>query len=550
MSARTHSNTPATRNPFTASDSELTELAFKSRNPFDHIAVETVDDDGATEVRYVMTRRGPDVDPAEYEVPDAVAVEVMILWGESVLHVAHLTPPRCFYVGEEESKNVKCDYFLPQDKLGVARAPVVLFDSSEGVSLVLLQNAKGFVELPGVGRRSLETLRAQSECRACAEIPGAHQVRLDMGAKARVVLGDISFLVTVGNAGRKAAASGLMQRDWTTSLYVGLSMAVHAGMLAAMAAFMPSLGLTEEDSAANDQLYLMQQYLSATAEPVQEAREADQVADDKHADDQSGGSGQRATGSEGSMGNPASRQSNGTYGVHGDKENKDPHIANRAAIEEASKFGLIGILNAGVGGDPDAPTAPWGRDDSWGNDPLSARGNMWGDSIRDATGAGGLGLSGIGEGGNGRGEGIGLGSIGTIGRGAGLGDGQGIGNGHGFLPSGHKPKPPTVRLPGVTTVTGKLPPEVIQRIVRQNFGRFRVCYEGGLRGNPSLQGRVSVRFIIGRDGAVSNVSNAGSDLPDPNVVQCVSSAFYGLSFPEPEGGIVSVVYPILFQPGE
>ena len=54
---------------------------------------------------------------------------------------------------------------------------------------------------------------------------------------------------------------------------------------------------------------------------------------------------------------------------------------------------------------------------TWG----TAYGSMWGDTIGDAFGAGGLGLSGIGEGGGGSGEGIGLGSIGTIGHGAGTG---------------------------------------------------------------------------------------------------------------------------------
>jgi hypothetical protein len=43
---------------------------------------------------------------------------------------------------------------------------------------------------------------------------------------------------------------------------------------------------------------------------------------------------------------------------------------------------------------------------------------MWGDTIADSFGAGGLGLSGIGEGGGGYGEGIGLGSIGTLGHGS------------------------------------------------------------------------------------------------------------------------------------
>ncbi len=108
---------------------------------------------------------------------------------------------------------------------------------------------------------------------------------------------------------------------------------------------------------------------------------------------------------------------------------------------------------------------------------------------------------------------------------------------------------PRVRM-GAVSVSGRLPPEVIQRIVRQNFGRFRLCYENGLRNNPNLQGRVGVRFVIGRDGAVSNVRNGGSDLPDGAVVSCVVRSFQSLNFPQPEGGIVTVVYPVMFSPGD
>ncbi len=219
-------------------------------------------------------------------------------------------------------------------------------------------------------------------------------------------------------------------------------------------------------------------------------------------------------------------------------------------LKDAAEFGMIGLLNSGAGGDPNAPTAPWGRDDSLGNDPMSARGNMWGDAIGDGFGAGGLGLSGIGEGGGGRaeGQGIGLGSIGTIGHGAGTGTGQGFGSGHGRLGGAHRSAPPQIKA-GAISVTGRLPPEVIQRIVRQNFGRFRLCYENGLRNNPNLQGRVAVRFVIGRDGSTAGVSNGGSDLPDSAVVSCVVRAFNGLSFPMPEEGVVTVTHPILFSPG-
>lgn len=94
-----------------------------------------------------------------------------------------------------------------------------------------------------------------------------------------------------------------------------------------------------------------------------------------------------------------------------------------------------------------------------------------------------------------------------------------------------------------------LPAELVQRVVRQNFGRFRNCYEEGLRRNPSLTGRVTARFVIDRVGAVTLAQNGGSDLPDSAVISCVLSAFYGLSFPAPDNGIVRVSYPILFSVG-
>ncbi len=153
--------------------------------------------------------------------------------------------------------------------------------------------------------------------------------------------------------------------------------------------------------------------------------------------------------------------------------------------------------------------------------------------------------------GGGRGEGIGLGNFGAL---SGFGHGSGAGSGGaspcpGALSGGARVKAPKIR-EGATSVNGRLPPEVIQRIVRQNFGRFRLCYEAGLRNNPALQGRVAVKFVIDRKGAVASAADGGSDMPDASVVSCVVRSFSNLSFPEPEGGIVTVVYPILFAPGD
>jgi hypothetical protein len=202
---------------------------------------------------------------------------------------------------------------------------------------------------------------------------------------------------------------------------------------------------------------------------------------------------------------------------------------DRRAEKEAAQFGLIGLASSPA-------------DVRFPEDDKPVSGNSLGERIGDSFGAGGLGLSGVGEGGGGRGQGIGLGNFSQTDHAA------GIGNGLGRLSAGHSVAAPRIR-EGATSVSGRLPPEVIQRIVRQNFGRFRLCYEHGMRSRPDLRGRVVVRFIIDPSGAVSMTADSGSDLPDQGVVQCVTRAFGNLSFPATDAP-VTVVYPIVFAPGE
>ena len=116
---------------------------------------------------------------------------------------------------------------------------------------------------------------------------------------------------------------------------------------------------------------------------------------------------------------------------------------------------------------------------------------------------------------------------------------------------GHGPAKPGPSLrEGAVEVSGRLPPEVIMRIVRQNFGRFRFCYQDALKSDPQLSGRVTVKFQIDTSGAVASAADGGSDLASPATIACVVRAFTGLSFPQPEGGVVTVTYPIRFSPGQ
>jgi len=98
-------------------------------------------------------------------------------------------------------------------------------------------------------------------------------------------------------------------------------------------------------------------------------------------------------------------------------------------------------------------------------------------------------------------------------------------------------------------VTGGLPRKVIERIVRQNLGRFRLCYDAALRAMPMLKGRVWIKFVIDGSGTVASAADVGSSLSDKAMVACVKEAFTKLAFPQPQGqGTVTVVYPITFKP--
>lgn len=222
----------------------------------------------------------------------------------------------------------------------------------------------------------------------------------------------------------------------------------------------------------------------------------------------------------------------------------NPAPSAQSAREEAATFGLITLINA------DREGARGGSSVFAAESGPSAMGNIFGQTIDDAAGLGGLALSGAGEGGGGKAGGVALGAIGTIGRAGGTAaNGQGFGKGHcGECDkrAEHRPFVWVMRQEGGVSVNGRLPPESIQRIVRQSFGRLRACYERGLQRNPDLEGRIAVKFVIDREGSVAMASAAERTLDDASVATCVVKAYEAMTFPKPEGGIVTVVYPVVF----
>jgi hypothetical protein len=99
-----------------------------------------------------------------------------------------------------------------------------------------------------------------------------------------------------------------------------------------------------------------------------------------------------------------------------------------------------------------------------------------------------------------------------------------------------------------TGPSGRLFSESIQTVVRGHFGQVLTCYEAGRRSDPQLKGKVTVKFVIGEDGITKEAADAGSTLPDKEVINCVVDAFRQRKYRESHGGDVTVVYPIQFAP--
>ncbi len=489
---------------------------------------------------YALVRSGPPVPEEEVETA-ATAVEVTVRWGAQVLCVKHLGPGRAFRLGEG------ADFTLPED---VASSSVELVARrAEGPVVIVPSGAHARIEAKNVAPREAsggEEILLTEEMRVVVE---AFAARSD-GAFGEPIVFEIASV----RAGKVAKVGFMASLAGGALGFIGASFLGHAAIVASLAMFMPRMGADDADTIDRDQMLLMQKLLNASAERELTETPPDPSSTDGSVAPAGGGGGERHMGEEGKAGKTTPVTTHGRMGFAGkDAESK---IARADDLRMAQEEGLVGLLRATSSRDPNAPASPWSMDEYQGSDTKSAMGDIFSQNIDDAPGSGGLALNGTGEGGGGKGAGVGLdlsGGIGGGGRGKGFGlgpgDKGGVGWGHGKLPGGHTAKAPIMRTPEIKS-NGRLPAEVIQRIVRQNMGRFRLCYENGLRANPGLQGRVSTQFVIGRDGAVSAANDAGSDLPDQKVVQCIVSSFTNLSFPQPEGGIATVVYPLVLSPGE
>jgi hypothetical protein len=446
-------------------------------------------------------------------------VEVVLSWEATVLTVKQVRAGGALTLGE------KGDLLLPAEILGDDRFEIVRY-GDDLASVSVPQGAK---------------LRIDGQDRS------EHALELERGRVVEIAIGLFAVKLSLVSEERCRPAPPLDGLRRSGAGFVAGSALFHAAAFAVVALFARSLGATEEDPFDADRMALLQRMLDASAQ-----REAERPPDDRSVSPSGGQAsreGRPADDAEGAMGRPDTSHA-GRWAARGTARPEDATLARERQLAEAQSFAAVGVLAAAFANDPDAPVVPWGTALD-GSDAVSKMGALFGGSIDDAQGAGGLGLHGLEQGGGGTAHALGLDGLDELGHASGGCDGprgcNGHGHGIGLLAGGH----PAVHIRVRETtpeVNGVIDAEVIRRVVRMNSGRFRACYETGLRTNPGLEGRVTVKFVIDRSGAVAIAADGGSDIPDEAVRRCVVSSFLSLSFPSPDRGRVTVVYPIVFSP--
>ncbi len=94
---------------------------------------------------------------------------------------------------------------------------------------------------------------------------------------------------------------------------------------------------------------------------------------------------------------------------------------------------------------------------------------------------------------------------------------------------------------------GSLDPNVVANTIRSRKGAIIACYEKALKRNPSLAGKVQLRFTISAIGKVTAAEIDTNTLGDDEVGSCMVTIVKTWRFPAPAGGEVQFSYPFVFQ---
>jgi len=102
---------------------------------------------------------------------------------------------------------------------------------------------------------------------------------------------------------------------------------------------------------------------------------------------------------------------------------------------------------------------------------------------------------------------------------------------------------------GQQTGMGKINRAAVQSVFRRRMSAIRICYEKALKVNPDVQGKITIRFTIGRAGTITDIKVTGNSTGDKSIGSCIIQKVRRWRFSPPDEGEVTFSYPFLLQRG-
>jgi hypothetical protein len=97
---------------------------------------------------------------------------------------------------------------------------------------------------------------------------------------------------------------------------------------------------------------------------------------------------------------------------------------------------------------------------------------------------------------------------------------------------------------------GKVDVSAIAQEIRSRRRAIAACYERALKAQPTLAGKLVVRFSLAAAGTVSAVDIDDDSLGSADVAACIRATVLRWRFPALAEGSAELSFPFVFQPGE
>jgi outer membrane biosynthesis protein TonB len=365
------------------------------------------------------------------------------------------------------------------------------------------------------GTTSLDALQSQGKVR---DVGTGFEYDLPEQGGIIIQTGNVTFVANRAPEGQKITGAIASDIDYPFASLMTVLLLMFSFLTYYILFLAPTPEIT--DTELDEELFAELVLEEAPEPPEEEKKDANPDA----------GEGAKAKKEEGKVGKKDAKMKE----AKGDKVEVDKRTKDKEVVDE-----FMSGLNFGANSDSGAMDGMGGIANLDANMQGGLGGVIGAKGVQ--AGSGGLGASGGGLGGGGTADGVG--GLGTKGSGRGS---SGYGKGGGSV--GQKRSGGSIQSGGTPIILGALDKSLIDKVIKANMNQIRYCYQRELTKDPSLKGKIIVKFTIAADGSVSKAGIKTSSMGSAAVESCITGRFKRFKFPEPKGGgVVIVSYPFIFS---